>query len=155
MAGVLLAAGCTAGPPPPTLPAEAVPPPPNLMGQPPPPPPGLPAAALAPPPAPAIPIPTGPAGGALTGDYSGVGLNSRNPGGTCQTQIRFLNLHVTGDRARWSTLRGRISPDGALEMSNAVQWIIGQFQSTPAGPQFLGRIVVPACTYQLSLSRGK
>jgi hypothetical protein len=128
MLGVTLVAGCaqTAPPPPPAVAPVAEAPP-------------------APPPAPASSVVP------VSGHYAGVGTVTANPGGGCASRLRVHEFVVDGDRVRFGSFRGRVAPDGSLEMRAGGSVISGHFE----GDVFRGRFwrPGPACGYALTLRR--
>jgi hypothetical protein len=111
----------------------------------PPPPPGL--------DVPAAPVPTSPA--ERNGNYAGTAVPLNTGGGLCISNQQVGNFRVRGNSVRYGGFRGRIDPEGGLQMVYGQDWIIGQFE----GATFHGQLDLNSyfgtqgCTYMLSLAR--
>jgi hypothetical protein len=141
-------AACSAGPtvlvdtptgvtpiytPGPAMPGGAVAPPPGLENSPPP---------------PRNPL-------SWEGDYTGIAVPLDTGGGICISNQQVGNFRVRRNAVRYGGFRGRIAPDGGLQMVYGQDWIIGQFEGAAFHGQLdlNGRFGAPGCTYMLTLNR--
>jgi hypothetical protein len=89
------------------------------------------------------------------GTYSGIADVLMTGGGLCIENRPIGNFRVDGDTVRFGGFRGRIAPDGGLQMAYGQDWIVGQFE----GATFHGHLDVPApfatpgCSYKFDLRR--
>lgn len=119
--------------PSPAMPDGLVPPPPGLANSP-------------PPPAQSV---------NRNGNYAGTAVPLDTGGGICMSNQQVGNFRVNGNTVRYGGFRGRIQPDGGLQMVSGQNWIIGQFEGATFHGQLdlNGRFNEPGCTYMLSLQR--
>ena len=119
--------------PSPTMPSGLAAPPPGLANSPPP---------------PAQPV-------NRSGTYAGTAVPLDTGGGICLSDQQVGNFRVRGNAVRYGGFRGRIQPDGGLQMVYGQDWIIGQFEGATFHGQLdlNGRFNQPSCTYMLSLQR--
>lgn len=76
-------------------------------------------------------------------------------GGQCMQNQRVSELRVRGNLATYEGFRGRIDPDGSVQMHFGNDWIIGRFDANG----FYGQLTVdkwrrpPGCAWILRLTR--
>ena len=89
------------------------------------------------------------------GNYAGTAVPLDAGGGICISNHRVGNFRVRGNAVRYGGFRGRIAPDGGLQMAYGRDWIVGQFEGATFHGQLdlNGRFGVPGCTYMLTLDR--
>ena len=109
-----------------------------------------------PPPAPQPPPPPqGVAGSGLDGTYRGTANVLITGGGQCMQNQRVTDFRVRGNQAVYQGFRGKIDPDGSVQMHFGHDWIIGRFD----GNGFYGQLTVdkwrrpPGCAWILRLTR--
>src|SRR5689334_24143913 len=117
--------------------------------------PDMPGGLVAPPPGLANSLPPPAQSANRNGTYSGTAVPLDTGGGICVSNQQVGNFRVRGNSVRYGGFRGRIQPDGGLQMVYGQNWIIGQFE----GATFHGQLDLNArfneqgCTYMLSLQR--
>jgi len=115
----------------------------------------MPGGLVAPPPGLANSLPPPAQSANRNGTYSGTAVPLDTGGGICVSNQQVGNFRVRGNSVRYGGFRGRIQPDGGLQMVYGQNWIIGQFE----GATFHGQLDLNArfneqgCTYMLSLQR--
>jgi hypothetical protein len=89
------------------------------------------------------------------GSYAGTADVLSTDGGVCIENQRVGGFRVHGDAVRYGRFRGRIAPDGGLQMVYGQDWIVGQFEGATFHGQLdlQGRFESPGCTYMLNLQR--
>lgn len=89
------------------------------------------------------------------GSYAGTAVPLDTGGGLCIDSRQVGNFTVRGNSVRYGGFRGRIEPDGGLQMAYGQDWIIGQFEGATFHGQLdlNGRFGAPGCTYMLNLAR--
>jgi hypothetical protein len=89
------------------------------------------------------------------GSYAGTADVLMTDGGLCIVNQPVRNFRVRGDSVRYGGFRGRIAPDGGLQMAYGEDWIVGQFDGATFHGQLdqQGRFESPGCTYMLNLQR--
>jgi hypothetical protein len=94
-------------------------------------------------------------GAGLDGTYAGTADVLTTDGGLCIQNLKVKDFRVRGNAARYGGYRGRIEPDGGLQMVYGQDWIIGQFEGATFHGQIevRGRFDSPGCSYLLSLVR--
>lgn len=106
-----------------------------------------------PPPAPQLPQPV--AASRLDGTYQGTADVLITGGGQCMQNQRVTAFHVRGNLATYQGFRGKIDPDGSVQMHFGNDWIIGRFD----GNGFYGQLTAdkwrrpPGCSWVLRLTR--
>ncbi|HET6185136.1 MAG TPA: hypothetical protein VFA03_16285 [Acetobacteraceae bacterium] len=92
----------------------------------------------------------------LNGAYSGTAFVLDTGGGVCVQNRPVRDFLVHDHRVRWLGFRGRIAPDGELQMVYGTTWVYGQF----VGDRFQGQISFMGgrnfegnCTYIMELRR--
>lgn len=110
---------------------------------------------LATPPGMAMAQPNVPPGVSRDGSYSGTAVPLDTNGGLCITTQTIRGFTVRGTSARFGGYRGRIYPDGGVQMVYGVSWLVGQFEGATFQGQLdvPGRFGGPGCTFLLTLQR--
>ena len=117
--------------------------------------PAMPGGLVAPPPGLANSLPPPAQSVNRNGTYSGTAVPLDTGGGICMSNQQVGNFRVRGNTVRYGGFRGRIQPDGGLQMVYGQNWIIGQFEGATFHGQLdlNGRFNEQGCTYMLSLQR--
>jgi len=100
-------------------------------------------------------MPAGAPAATLDGTYRGTASVLMTGAGQCTQSHRVSDFRVRGNQAVYSSFRGKIEPDGSVQMHFGHDWIIGQFD----GSGFSGQLEVdnwsrgPGCVWLLRLTR--
>jgi hypothetical protein len=89
------------------------------------------------------------------GSYAGTADVLMTDGGLCIENQRVGGFRVHGNAVRYGGFRGRITPDGSLQMVYGQDWIVGRFEGATFDGQLdlPGRFGSPGCSYMLNLQR--
>jgi hypothetical protein len=90
------------------------------------------------------------------GTYRGTADVRLTGGGRCFQNQRVTDFRVRGNQATYQGFRGRIDPDGSVQMHFGHDWIIGRFDGNGG---FYGQLSIdnwgksPSCSWILRLTR--
>lgn len=128
----------------------------SIVVNPPPPPPPIVERRLRVPPSDVPPVPSElTSASGWSGSYAGWASMINAQPGRCAADMRITNFRVTGDQVRFGRFRGRVAPDGRLQLVEGQNTIVGGFRDGHFEGQmsFAASDQAVGCVYLMTLDR--